>query len=244
MESIASLFDQVSSIVAPYKKMIALLLAMTAVSGFGTWWYVGRKNSINQGAHEALLKLEWYSNKKVASPDADDKKSDSSEFKSKEEKWATLKSAATLAYDKFSSSNLAPFFLAYSAQAMGEQGNKKEATSTLENAVGKMSSGDLKDLYQVKLSILKIDSGADDVAAAGLQALQDVASQSGSGAQALALYRLGEYFWTQKKFDDVKNYWGQLMLNYGEPAESQIGTLEPSVWAEKARSRFELITAN
>ena len=243
MESVASFFDKISSIIAPYKKMIALLLAMTAISGLGTWWYVWRKNIINQGAHQALIQLEEYANKKIASSDADANDVDSSEFKNKEEKWAALKNAATAAYGKFSSSKLAPFFLAYASQATGEQGNKAEAISTLEKAVNEMSSGDLKDLYRVKLAILKMDSEGDDVSA-GLEVLQSVASESGSGAQALALYRLGEYFWIQKKFDEVKNYWGQLILNYGNPVESQLGTLEPSVWAEKAKSRLELITAS
>jgi hypothetical protein len=242
MESIASFFDKISGIVAPYKKMIALLLAMTTISGLGTWWHVGRKNRISQGAHEALIQLEEYANKNVAN--SDDGKEDDSAKSKNEEKWATLKNSATAAYDKFSSSKLAPFFLAYVSQATGEQGNKTEAISTLEKAVEEMTAGDLKDLYRVKLAILKIDSESDDVSRAGLEALQNVASESGSGAQALALYRLGEYFWTQKKFDEVKNYWGQLVLNYGNPVESQIGTLEPSVWAEKAKSRLELLTAS
>jgi len=122
--------------------------------------------------------------------------------------WYDVEVALEMGYEQNTGSKLAPYFLAYKADAMLEQGKKQEALAVLQEALEKISpKDDLYGLYAVKLALMKLDN--PDSKKEGLQSLEDIAEKDGSGKTG-ALYNLGLYYW-QNNIEKAKGYFEQLV---------------------------------
>jgi len=81
-----------------------------------------------------------------------------------------------------------------------------------------------------------IDSKNQELGKEGLEVLKEIALDSKNPSNDFALYRLGEYFWFAKNYDEAKNYWNQLNVAYGKKSA------HPSVWAAQAQTKLKLIS--
>jgi len=88
--------------------------------------------------------------------------------------WYDVEVALEMGYEQNSGSNLAPYFLAYKADAMLEQDKKKEALEVMKEALEKMlPTDDLYGVYNLKFALIKLDS--DTEKQEGLALLQEIA---------------------------------------------------------------------
>jgi len=124
--------------------------------------------------------------------------------------WYDVEVALEMGYEQHAGSKLAPYFLAYKAEAMYEQGKKKEAIESTKQALEKMSpKDDLYGVYNVKLALMKMDSETESVQQEGLRLLEKIALGDDSG-KAGALYNLGVYYWDKDNTEKAAGYFKQL----------------------------------
>jgi len=158
-------------------------------------------------------------------------------FTTEKEKWTKVESEFKKGYQNNKSSGIAPFFLAHQAEALVNLGRLSDAIDVLKNAVKMMDSSSTKTYYEVKLALMKLDSGNPDMINEGLNTLKTISLEERNSAHAMVLYRLGEHFWYAKNNNEAKNYWNQLVLKYGKTSK------QPSWWAQKANQKLKLISS-
>jgi len=134
--------------------------------------------------------------------------------------WYDVQVAFQMGYKQHASSKLAPYFLAYKAEALNNDGKKKEAIETLGQALEKMNkSAGMFSMYKTKLALMKLDMKDDPVLQKeGLQELEaiacvgtaDKACEESSGNHS-ALYYLGLYHWEKNDIQMAKNIWQKLV---------------------------------
>jgi len=122
--------------------------------------------------------------------------------------WYDVEVALEMGYEQNSGSSLAPYFLAYKADAMLEQDKKRQATEVLKQALEKMSpTDDLYGVYNLKLALMELDQESSKQE--GLKLLEEIAQKDDSG-KAGALYNLGAYYWDQDNLEKAKEYFEKL----------------------------------
>ena len=221
------------------KEFIAAALVVVGVGVFGVG-YSFYMNSLQKRAHTSFVEALKYFDAKVLSADNmpdDIFNLDEHTFKTENEKWQKVAAVFQQSYEKNKSAGISPMFLAYASQAYLNLGNLTQAINVLQQAVKAMASSDVKTVYQIKLALMQIDSGIKSLLDEGLQSLKDLSLKQGEPLSDMILYRLGEYHWNIKNFDEAKNYWNQLVLKYGKSTEN------PSWWVELARPKLKLISS-
>jgi len=149
--------------------------------------------------------------------------------------WYDVEVAFDMAHQQNSGSQLAPFFLAFKAEAEYNQGKVKEAIATLSKSLDNMGqTSDFFGLYNVKRALMKLDAKDDALQQQGLQELQ-AASQKNDSGQGVALFHLGSYYWDKNDFAKAKEPWKKLVALYDE----KDGTL--SQYAQLAKERLKQI---
>jgi tetratricopeptide (TPR) repeat protein len=136
-------------------------------------------------------------------------------FKTEDSKWKTAEQELRLGYEKNKNSSLAPMFEVLQSESLVNLGILDEAVKVLKSAVTKINSASVKQYYDIKLSLMQMDSKSDVQVKEGLNRLQSIANDQKNFAHAQALFRLGEYYWFEKDFDQVKNFWQRFMVKYG-----------------------------
>jgi predicted negative regulator of RcsB-dependent stress response len=193
------------------------------------------KSSLQKKAHTDFVAALKIYDAPVHEKDLKDDKIDLAGefFTSEEEKWLRVASVFEKGYQNNKGAGIAPMFLAYQADALINLGKFSEARDALKNAVGLMKDSATKSAFKVKLALLNIDNGNKEE---GVSILKEMALDSKDPVHDMVLYRLGEYYWFAKNFDEVRNYWNQLVLKYGK------GVQKPSWWADQATQKLELIS--
>lgn len=218
-----------------YKKQIIIGAGVVFVAlAIGGMYLVYRKNREAQ-AHKLWVQAIELCNASIASDMKKPASLTSKVFNSEQEKWETIATSAQRSYLSTKGASIAPFFLAIQAEALNNLGKRDEAIMVLESAVQSMANNELKEGYKVKLALYKLDSGNEAMVQNGLQMLQSIAGQDTHFLNDYVLYQLGEYFWTNQKFDQVKNYWKMLVLKFGPSVQT------PSRWAMMVKDRLSLI---
>jgi len=204
-----------------YKKQIMIGLAVTTGLAVAMGAYsVYRKN------REARAHRAWVDAFQVYS---------SKTFSSNAEKWQAVVQAYESAYEQNRGTSLAPFFRSFQAEGLYNMGKINEAIKTLQDAVSLIKNHELKEAYRVKLALYQLDSNTPEMVEQGLKDLSQLALQDTHHMHDFVLYQLGEYYWTTKQFDQVKNYWKMLTLKYGQSAQA------PSPWASLVKDRLSLL---
>lgn len=242
-KNINSINDLFKSIQEYLKQIIASVVIVVIIVGC-TFGYFHYRKSYEQGAHTALVEAMKYFNAKVKSESESSSEEidffDKKEFSSHDEKWEKVAAVFKEGYESYKSSGIASMFLAYQSEALNKQSKIDEAIVVLNKALREIKSEEVKQYYKVKLALMTIDKGKDspELVEQGIGILKSIATQDDNVANDLALYRLGEYYWYEKNFEETKNYWNQLLLKYGEKSE------RPSPFVSKMKSRLELIDSN
>jgi len=219
------------------KKQVSLIAAAVLVVGGVIAWHFIHRSIIQVRAHGDFVHAMEYFQAPVVGQGASSISFDTKEFRTKEEKWARVEELFRLGYENNKSSGLASIFLAFQAQALWMQDKQEESISILKQAIDIMPSQDLKSYYRIKLALLQIDSENKKLQDEGLFLLKELAVDEKSVGHDRALYRLGDYFWNKKQFDEARNYWNQLVLKYGKSSK------KPSLFVQQAKTKLKLISA-
>ncbi len=207
-------------------------VAFLATAATGYWFY---RTHVREQAHKALIQaLKYYDGAvgKMSSADAGNMF-----FSSEAEKWQKTEQVFKDGYENYKSTELAPMFRAYQAEALLNLGKLDEAIVALTSAVDKIKNTAVKDFYRIKLALMKLDSSKELDKQQGLGALKMIADDTQSIAHESALYQLGAYYWSEKKFTEAKNYWQMLLVKYGTRDAKQ-----PSPYAEKVKEKLALLS--
>ena len=225
--------------IEPYKVHIISTISIIVVLSAGTFSYFYYKQNREEKAFRALTSsLEYF---EAPITKAEDRRDDDlsifekKEFSNEQEKWEKVESIFREEYNNFKNSNIAPFFLAYQAEALIKLGKLKDAVEALEIAIPKITDNNAKSFYKVKLALIQISTKEEMLIQTGLGALKSMASEENNPTHDLVLYYLGEYYWHQKNFKESKNYWNQLILKYDQDSK------HPSPWSLEAKKKLKLI---
>jgi len=153
----------------------------------------------------------------------------------KSEQWQEVERAFALGYERHKSANLAPYFLAFQAEALVQQKKQPEAIALMDTLLSSLShSSPLYANYATKRALMKLDLADDaEYQKIGLQELTLLAHDKNNNAKDLALFYLGYYFWSNNDFAGAKKEWTELTeLNQKEAKY-------PSVWAQLAQMKLQ-----
>lgn len=158
-----------------------LVIAVT-IAWFGWWGYSAFAIARDRRAQLAFVEQLDQFDAIRANPDADPIA------------WEALEIGFARGYVDHSSSSLAPFFLAFQAEALIHKGLHDEALKLMDKAVAGMRSGsDVYYLYATKRAVMRLDSATAEVSAQGKRELLDLAQNSNNSSQGLAWYHLLQY---------------------------------------------------
>lgn len=218
--------------------ILAIIGLVTALSG-GVLGYLYYKKMRAEAAYTTLTEaLEYFDapvKKDIDSKDDDFNFLNKKEFTSDTEKWKKVDAVFKAGYESHRGSGVAPFFLVYRSEALIKQNNLPEAIEVMRVALSSMPNHKVKSYYRVKLALMLIDARSATAVEEGTKILKEISRDEKSIAHDKALYFLGEYFWYEKKFNEAKNYWNQLLLGYEKQDK------HPSPWVEQAKEKLRLI---
>lgn len=110
----------------------------------------------------------------------------------KAEKWADVERGFQTGAQRNSSSKLHPYFLAFQADALIEQGKLNEALALMNKAVNALSrTNPLYFLYALKRALMSIDSSDEATKKEGRQELASLAKDPANPMQDMARYYAG-----------------------------------------------------
>lgn len=134
--------------------------------------------------------------------------------------WPSVEMACQLGYEQHSSSSLAPYFLAYEADALLAQKKDNEAIAVMGNMMNLLSSDSpLYDMYATKYALMQLDAADEKTHVDGLNALQALGSKESNKQKDIALYYLGSYYESVNDIAAAKNTWEQLVAIESPDAE-------------------------
>lgn len=199
---------------------VALLVAVLLVGGlFGYRWY---RTSQEQAAQLVFAEgMELYQQAVGGSAS-----------------WAQVELFFGLGYERHTHTKLAPYLLAFKADAMAKQKKNPEAIATLEQALASMDNcTQLKTSYQTKLALMQMDSTDASVQEKGLHGLEALAHDARNKQNDVAQYYLGLYHWTKNDIAQARAIWEPLI---------QAQAAEPhatSPWASMADEKLSHLPA-
>ncbi len=201
-----------------YLFIILGIAGLATGSFFGYRWYVMYRE---RSAYKALTEyLDDYRHAR-SEQDAD---------------WAPIEDLFKLGYEQHSNSYLAPFFLAFESDALIQQNKKTEAAQVLDGMIAKSSNKDpLLPLFKTKRALLKLDLQDKAAQESGLEELVELGNDTQNIFNDVALYYLGQYYWSENKLDDAKHTWQQLVDQ--QKHEKIMG----SPWAQLAQQKLDQI---
>ena len=135
-------------------------------------------------------------------------------------------------YTNHSSSNLAPFFLVYAADAEHSAGDALAAIALMNQAIAALpESSPVYYLLISKRALMKSDSADEATREAGMRELQDLAQSPRNPYKDIPLYYRGLAAYQKGDFEGAKAAWMRLIREYGND----------SLWSEPARTRLALL---
>lgn len=155
----------------------------------------------------------------------------------KKDDWASVETLFKLGYDQYPSSNLAPYFLVYQAQAMFKQDKFNDALATMDKAVHAMSNNaPLLGLYKTKTALMRLDAQDQAVRDAGVAQLKELTQDTKNNAYDVAAYYLGLYYIAHNEIAQAKAVWQTLVDTFKD-----VPKLGASPWAAKAQATLASI---
>lgn len=140
------------------------------------------------------------------------------------------------AYEKHSSSRLAPYFLIYRSDLLIKQNKLADAVQVMGDALRVMpASAPVYNLYMTKRALMRIDLGGTEKEA-GLNELASLAHDAKNNNRDMALYYLGLYHWSNNDLKQAQQMWQELVAMPKQ--EQQQGR---SAWASIVEDKLKLI---
>lgn len=199
-------------------RLVGSLLLCVVAASLGWFLYNSYRTRINEQAQFAFsLQLENLERMRHAK--AVDKQA-----------WESAAQSLAQAYQEHSSSDLAPFYLAFEADAALQAGKTAEAIALLEKALHAMgSSSPLYYLYKIKLQVIRL--GADDAAIReeGHRELKTLAEDVHNPHRGYAWYQLWHQAWVTGDEAVAEEALAKLSAYQGQGGQ----------WGQLAQSKME-----
>jgi tetratricopeptide (TPR) repeat protein len=229
--------DNVVDTIFTHKRQALYGLAGVATLALGVTGYMYYREHVQAKAHKEFIEALRYYDAPVTG-----KKTvmvgDTMEFATEDEKWKKVEEVFKQGYDNNRSSGISSIFKAYQANALAQLGMLDMAIDTMTSAISSIPDKSVKDFYSLKLALMKLDSLQQAVQQEGFVSLKKIAEDEQGYAHEAGLYYIGYYFWTQKDYAQVRNYWQQYMVKYGlKDLKQQSG------FADSVRSKLKLVSA-
>jgi hypothetical protein len=141
------------------------------------------------------------------------------------QQWQNVERMCQEGYSQFTSSNLAPYFLVYKAEALMKQHKVKDALAEMDTMLASVlpKASPVYSLYKIKRMLMAIDCDQDQVyvaelGQAGLEKIKKdalaqldlLAHDTKNIYRDMALYYVGLYHWTHDALDLAKKTWQEL----------------------------------
>jgi hypothetical protein len=150
------------------------------------------------------------------------------------EQWQEIERAFAVGYERHKSANLAPYFLAFQAEALVQQKKQTEALVLMDKLLAALSkSSPLYSNYATKRALMKLDLADEAQQKVGLEELTLLAHDKHNNAKDVALFYLGHYFWSNNDVVAAKKEWTELAAINGKDSKY------PSVWAQMADMKLQ-----
>lgn len=172
-------FDALMSLIERYKAVLLIsgIVIGLAVGG-GVYWYIARTNQ-QELAQAALSEVL---NETVRA-------------QQNAELWPEIEVAARTGYQQYSSTSLAPYFLAVQADALIQQNKNNEALALMKESLAQLSqTSPLYFLYATKQARVMLDSEDEKVKTQGLEQLISLSKNYNNLQADETLYYLGSYY--------------------------------------------------
>ena len=150
--------------------------------------------------------------------------------------WPNVDMVFKHGYKQHSASTLAPYFLAYRADALYQQDKKDEARELMNQMVQKIpASSPVYNVYRTKMALMNIDGDDADVKQSGFKELETLAHDAKNINRDEALYYLGMYHWSNNELAQAKTVWQELAAMQGADKQSR------SPWASAVEEKLQQI---
>lgn len=207
-----------------------------ALVGSGIWGYVYYKNKVRAQAYkDFMLSMQYYEGAVKSKKDKNDYP-DMRFFQSESDKWQQTEQIFRQNYEKYKNTEMASVFLAFLSESLLNLGKTEQAVEMLKSFIAQVSSKEIKDCYTLKIALIKMDSKDAKVKEEGLNDLIACANDENNSSSEIALYQVGAYFWNQKKYDEVKNYWQRFLV------KTTTKSGQTSIYASEVREKLGLIS--
>jgi hypothetical protein len=165
-------------------QFVGIILGTFVVAVFIWWGYSSYRESVNERAQQSLaIQLEAFERTR------DDQNANA-------QAWAVIANMFERSYKEHASSDLAPFFMVFQAEALLRSGDRPQAIVLLDTAVRAMGKkAPLYWLYATKLGVVRLDSDQNDVHEQGKKDLMALAENGRNPHRGLAWYYLWHHAW-------------------------------------------------
>ncbi len=207
----------VQSFINAHVRLVIMGLSLVAL-GIAVWFAYGWYHDYSeQQAHKDFSEsVEDYHKLVSGKPD--------------QQAWHDLGEAFALRAKKHGRSSLAPYFLAYQAEALLAQDKREDAAQVLEQALKKMSKNSpMYYAYASKLALVKLDAKQEEMRAQGKKELEQLSQDSENPMKDMALYYEGYAAFTAGDMAKAEAIWKQLFT----PSYAQ------SVWTQLASTKLQ-----
>jgi hypothetical protein len=151
--------------------------------------------------------------------------------------WQEVDAMCANGYERFKSTSMGAYILAIRVDALLAQQKNAEALEQLSQLLKQMSSkSTLYSFYKTKHALLQMDSADQAIRAAGVAELEQVAADTTSNSNDIALYYLGLHYAMNNENAKAKEFWTRLVTT-GLTADKQT----QSPWAVRAQEKLQYL---
>lgn len=155
-------------------------------------------------------------------------------FNNPEAAWGQVASLFEVGYMQHSSSLLAPYFLAYQADALLQHGNVDQAIEVMQQVLKKLpESSPFYALFRMKYNLIILDQPEHPETQAALIALHEIGSDKTNTIFEAALFYLGRYHFVHNNVQEAKEVWQELRATAVDE--------NPSAFVQEAEEYLELV---
>lgn len=193
---------------------VCAFLAATFIFLGYRWYYVSKQEVAQKALAEAIAEY-----KTMAQGEQKD--------------WDRMQMLFKVGAEQQSGSSLAPYFLAYQADSLLHGGKKEEALAVMNSVVDALSAkSPLYSLFKTKRAMMRLDAQDEAIREKGVAELIELGRNDQNIYKDMALYQLGNYYWSMQKKSDAIQVWQDLIDQY------QYDLVSPSPWAQLAQQKM------
>lgn len=234
MEHQKTIVEQVLSIASSYRReiLLGMALAMVALGSVGGYfWY---KDRIARTAHKAYTQACVLRDARILKGEERAGAFETA-FTDETEKWEATAHAFAEVYKLYPHVGIGIMAGAAQVQSLVRLGKFEQARTLMATVVPRITSPQLRALFNVTYAQLLLDSDQDADVQRGVGLLAQSATTKDNPLQDTALYYLGLYYWHKNDFSNARNYWNQLVLQYQADAQHS------SPWVALAQENLALL---